>query len=825
MKLKVLLSLLLALAVSAWPAPVLAQETPQESQPPDTAAPPPPPSVLQLAARAQLLADSAALALRTIDGLTAVDQAQSDLDEAQRRHEDLQTLLTSMVGADFVRMERLSRVRDQAVLEDSRLLGIRERLTGRLQELGGIHAEWTQRRELWRSWLDGLAAEAELSGAELELDTPLQRIEEVREKATAAASLPLDLLRRVEALRRELEGLSTTVTTIQAQRRQALFERSQPLLFSGAHREQLQEGGWRAWDPTASIQPRAYEAFARGNAGMLGFHLFLALFLGAIGRAGLLAARGEGVPEESEFLEHPWALGLFISTMVAMARVTLAPPLWDVLLWVLFGATAVILREQVISRRPLRRLVYLLAAFYPAFLLLEVAQLPESVFRVGLAVVAAAAIPLALQLARLANPAATRLLSFRMEDIRKTWSLHLGAAVWAGVLLCLILGFEALARWTLHVTVMSAAVAFTIKLGMVLLAAGATTLSRLGREGGLLRHTAALLAHRLIFLLRLALVVAGGLVLLDIWGVAASPVATWQRIMEAGFAVGTVSVTVGRVLLGVLVVYLAVLVSSLIRAVLSREPRPDESSDGVVQLLHEARGVGESITKLAHYALVSLGVILALAVMGVELQNFAIIAGALGIGVGFGLQNVVNNFASGLILLFERPVRVGDTVVVGDVWGTIQKIGLRSTIMLTLDESEMIVPNGDLVSEKVINWTLTSPIARMFLPVGVAYGSPVEKVLEILAESAFAHPSVLKSPPPQTLFIGFGDSSLDFELRVWVQNIGLRLEMRSVVLAEINRRLNEAGIEIPFPQRDLHLRSIDGEALKQLTETGKAPEP
>jgi small-conductance mechanosensitive channel len=138
--------------------------------------------------------------------------------------------------------------------------------------------------------------------------------------------------------------------------------------------------------------------------------------------------------------------------------------------------------------------------------------------------------------------------------------------------------------------------------------------------------------------------------------------------------------------------------------------------------------------------------------------------------------------------------------------------------MLTLDESEMIVPNGDLVAEKVINWTLSSPIARMFLPVGVAYGSPVAKVLQILGEAAFSHPAVLKDPPPQTLFMGFGDSSLDFELRVWVEDIRLRMEMRSTVLADIDRRLRDAGIEIPFPQRDLHLRSIDREALKQLVD-------
>jgi potassium-dependent mechanosensitive channel len=130
------------------------------------------------------------------------------------------------------------------------------------------------------------------------------------------------------------------------------------------------------------------------------------------------------------------------------------------------------------------------------------------------------------------------------------------------------------------------------------------------------------------------------------------------------------------------------------------------------------------------------------------------------------------------------------------------------------------VPNADLVSEKVTNWTLSNPTARVILPVGVAYGSPVAQVLEILIESAFVHATVLREPPPEALFAGFGDSSLDFELRIWVDNIRKRLQVRSAVLAEVERRLGEAGIEIPFPQRDLHVRSVDADVLARWTDGG-----
>jgi potassium-dependent mechanosensitive channel len=221
------------------------------------------------------------------------------------------------------------------------------------------------------------------------------------------------------------------------------------------------------------------------------------------------------------------------------------------------------------------------------------------------------------------------------------------------------------------------------------------------------------------------------------------------------------------------------------------------------------RGVGESITSIFHYVVVAIGLLLALGALGVHLQNFAIVAGALSVGIGFGLQNVVNNFVSGIILLFERPVRVGDTVVVGGEWGTIKKIGLRSTVIGTFEQSELIVPNGDLVSEKVTNWTLSNPVARMQWTVGVAYGSPVSTVLQILREAALVHEGVLRDPPPQALFVNFGDSALEFEVRIWVRELRMRLEAKSAILEELDRRFREAGIEIPFPQRDLHVRSLD----------------
>jgi small-conductance mechanosensitive channel len=186
-----------------------------------------------------------------------------------------------------------------------------------------------------------------------------------------------------------------------------------------------------------------------------------------------------------------------------------------------------------------------------------------------------------------------------------------------------------------------------------------------------------------------------------------------------------------------------------------------------------------------------------------------LLASALGVGIGFGLQTIVNNFVCGLILLLERPLRMGDTIELGGQWATIAKIGLRSTTIRTFDQADVIVPNTDLITNQVTNWTLTDRRARGIIPVGVAYGSDVPLVMQTLKECALAHPGVMKSPEPLILFRSFGDSSLNFELRAWVANVDHRLQVVSDLHQDIDRRFRQAGIEIPFPQRDLHVRGVE----------------
>ena len=288
-------------------------------------------------------------------------------------------------------------------------------------------------------------------------------------------------------------------------------------------------------------------------------------------------------------------------------------------------------------------------------------------------------------------------------------------------------------------------------------------------------------------------------VLLVVWQVYESPAGAITGLLSAHATLGSQQFTLRVVLLAAALLGVAYVVSWMLQTLLTQNVMARRNLDA---------GVTTSIARLLHYALVSLGYLAALVVLGVDLTKMTLLASALGVGIGFGLQTIVNNFVCGLILLVERPVRVGDTIEMGGVWVKIAKIGLRSTMVRTADQADVIVPNSDLVTNQVTNWTLTDRHARAAIPVGVAYGSNVDLVMRTLKACALAHPQVLQQPEPQVLFQSFGDSALNFELRTWVKDVDSRLQVTSDLNRDIDHRFHEAGIEIPFPQRDVHVRSV-----------------
>lgn len=269
-------------------------------------------------------------------------------------------------------------------------------------------------------------------------------------------------------------------------------------------------------------------------------------------------------------------------------------------------------------------------------------------------------------------------------------------------------------------------------------------------------------------------------------------------------AIGSVTFTVGTIITFFVVIYLSIVISNIVRAILA---------DDVLDKFTLPKGMRYTIAVVVKYTLITAGVFLAVSAAGMDFSSLTVIIGAFGVGIGFGLQTIFNNLVSGLILLLERPIQIGDTIEVGTLIGEVKSIGIRSSNVRTFDGAEVIVPNGNLISSEVVNWTLSDQRRRIEIIVGVSYASDPHLVHDLLDAILSKHNDVLKEPEPVVRFNELGESSLDFRLLFWTSNFGEWIRIRSDIIFEIFDVLKQHNVEIPFPQRDVHVRSIE-EVLK-----------
>jgi len=267
-----------------------------------------------------------------------------------------------------------------------------------------------------------------------------------------------------------------------------------------------------------------------------------------------------------------------------------------------------------------------------------------------------------------------------------------------------------------------------------------------------------------------------------------------------GIQVGGIHFSLRSIMLAALMFVIVLAVMRFFQRMLSTRVLPNTKLD---------QGLQHSVSAIFGYAGICLAILLAVSAAGLDLSNLAIIAGAISVGIGFGMQSIVNNFVSGLILLVERPIKVGDWIVVGADQGFVKDIRVRATEIETFDRSSVVIPNSELISNRVLNWTLKERSGRGIIKIGVSYGSDVDKVRDILFEMADKRREILTYPAPQVVFMDFGASSLDFELRYFLRDIGDVIAVASSIRFELVQRFRDEGIEIPFPQRDLNLRDID----------------
>jgi len=374
--------------------------------------------------------------------------------------------------------------------------------------------------------------------------------------------------------------------------------------------------------------------------------------------------------------------------------------------------------------------------------------------------------------------------------------LRAAAVMLSVAIIANLVGNLSLASFLTSAVVRGSYFAMLLKISAELLVAVITLAlqTRFARLSLLVRGHSALIAGRIAAFCRGAALVVWLASLVYVFGFLGGLFSGGTNFLTRRWQVGAATFSFQDLVTFVLVLLVAVFFSRLLRFVFREEVSPR---------IRLPRGVPGAVDMLSNYVILTFGFLVALAAAGVDLSQVTLVLSALGVGLGFGLQNMVSNFVSGLVLAFERPIQIGDTIQVGGLLGKVRRVGFRASVVRTFDGAEVIIPNGELVWAQVINWSLSDQIRRIDVAVGVAYGTDPNRVLEILLGVARKHKGVLNYPAPDALFEDFGDSSLNFKLRCWT-SLDDFLRVRSELTVAVNNAFNAEGITIPFPQRDVH---------------------
>jgi potassium efflux system protein len=508
-------------------------------------------------------------------------------------------------------------------------------------------------------------------------------------------------------------------------------------------------------------------------------------------------AAGAGSPATRVF-EHPYAAALIVSLLIASSPYVPAPPTVNDLFELL--ALAPIIRLMRLTVDPqvvpgLYALVLLFAVDTVRRIFAGAPFVEQTIIVLeSLAGIALLGWSLAFGALRRSQAQATgpgRLGIFRIGAV-------LALLVLAGGFVAGVLGYMRLARLLISGTVVGGALVLIFSAFVVLLGGVAAFALRVWplRLLRMVQHHRGMLERRTHRVLVWLAVLSWLNRWLDYLGLLQPALSFGEAIFAIKLQRGSISISLGDFVAFFLTMWVAFLLSAFIRFALEEDVYPKK---GI------SRGLSYATSRLLHYLILTIGFVVALGVLGVDLTKVTVLAGAFGVGIGFGLQQVVNNFVCGMILLFERPIHVGDMIEIGDLLGEVRRIGIRASTVHTRQGADIVVPNSQFITANVTNWTLSDQLRRIELPVGVNYSAPPKKVIDVLEAVARANPRVLQNPPPQAIFLGFGDSSINFELRAWTDEFQQWRQVVSELAVAVYDAVHEAGMSFPFPQREVRL--------------------
>ncbi len=736
-----------------------------------------------------------------IDALADFDERDTQLPAIKKRIEDLTWEETSLKSDPNLSFHTINSFEAKIDRLRERIARVDNPIQNNIKTLESWHRKWLAKEKKLQQALDQFENEFESSDMFPEFYSLSDNI--AAGKDLIRSNLKANLLagHEIGKLQTRVYEMDSTAASLMAEANVLRTQQTSPSMLSTEFYQQISALQFtRAWDNLKLFIAFQYDQ-VRGNPALLAGALLAVAIMAFLVR--LSRSRVKPSSLWADFADRPFVTSIFIfciafSLLTPLKTIIALPPDWDMIINLPLLASVGIFSANIFKSPWQVSLVRHLLAYFGLAIILTLINMPSVLFYLFVFYLSVGLI-----------------LYYLVEFIRhkaifgSRWK-RLSVLIWfvfpVFIVIVGVSGFDQLAVVLFGRILAFIAVTLTVRL-LLRFWCGFIELLLVNAPWNLIRTNAATIVSQLRPLLALLHFILWIAAILVIAWLYPTLDAAFIAMSSVSIDVMSVSVTPNSVLTVILTVYVTLLISRAIRAFLLQQVLPSHNVEIGAQI---------SIARLIHYAVMTVGFIVLLKFLGFGMNQITILGGALGVGIGFGLQAIVNNFVSGLILLFERPIKVGDMIDVGDQVGEVKELGLRATTVQTFDNAEVVIPNSQLISANVTNWTLAEKKIRVKVPVGVAYGSDVTEVIRILLACAEANPIVLSSPKPVALFLAFGSSSLDFELRVWIADFKDKYTVLSELNQDIETEFDSAGIEIPFPQSDLHLRSIDEEAADTL---------